>query len=51
MALVTISDPRSPASEAYRSLRTNLSFYSLDAPLTARADELAPSVPTEGATP
>ena len=33
MALVTISDPRSPASEAYRSLRTNLSFYSLDAPL------------------
>jgi len=33
MTLVTITDPRSPASEAYRSLRTNLSFYSLDAPL------------------
>ncbi len=33
MTLVTITDPRSPASEAYRSLRTNLSFYSLDTPL------------------
>lgn len=33
MTLVTISDPRSPASEAYRALRTNLSFYSLDKPL------------------
>ncbi len=33
MTLITITDPRSPASEAYRSLRTNLSFYSLDAPL------------------
>ena len=33
MTLVSITDPRSPASEAYRSLRTNLSFYSLDAPL------------------
>ncbi len=30
MTLVTITDPRSPASEAYRTLRTNLSFYSLD---------------------
>lgn len=28
--LVTISDPTSPQSEAYRTLRTNLSFYSLD---------------------
>ena len=33
MTLVTITDPRSPASEAYRALRTNLSFYSLDKPL------------------
>ncbi len=33
MTLVTITDPRSPASEAYRTLRTNLSFYSLDKPL------------------
>lgn len=33
MTLVTITDPRSPAAEAYRSLRTNLSFYSLDKPI------------------
>ena len=33
MTLVTLTDPRSPASEAYRTLRTNLSFYSLDKPL------------------
>ena len=33
MDLVTISNPRSPLSEAYRTLRTNLSFYSLEAPL------------------
>ena len=33
MTLVTITDPRSPASEAYRTLRTNLSFFSLDKPL------------------
>ncbi|RMG95908.1 MAG: polysaccharide biosynthesis tyrosine autokinase [Chloroflexi bacterium] len=31
--LITLSDPRSPVSEAYRTLRTNLSFYSLDNPL------------------
>ena len=31
--LITITDPRSPQSEAYRTLRTNLSFYSLDEPL------------------
>ncbi|MFN2290683.1 MAG: CpsD/CapB family tyrosine-protein kinase [Anaerolineae bacterium] len=28
--LITISDPRSPISEAYRTLRTNLDFASLD---------------------
>ncbi len=33
MSLITLTDPRSPVSEAYRSLRTNLSFYSLDNPL------------------
>lgn len=33
MKLVTLTDPRSPVSEAYRTLRTNLSFYSLDRPL------------------
>lgn len=31
--LVTLSQPRSPASEAYRTLRTNLQFVSLDRPL------------------
>jgi non-specific protein-tyrosine kinase len=31
--LITITDPRSPISEAYRSLRTNLSFYSVDRPI------------------
>ncbi|MCI0394315.1 MAG: CpsD/CapB family tyrosine-protein kinase [Chloroflexi bacterium] len=33
MTLITLTDPRSPVSEAYRALRTNLSFYSLDKPL------------------
>ncbi|MEZ4518257.1 MAG: CpsD/CapB family tyrosine-protein kinase [Chloroflexota bacterium] len=33
MDLITISDPRSPVSEAYRTLRTNLSFYGLDQPI------------------
>ncbi len=33
MSLVTLTDPRSPVSEAYRALRTNLSFYSLDTPI------------------
>lgn len=28
--LITITDPRSPVAEAYRSLRTNLSFANLD---------------------
>lgn len=34
MSLITLTNPRSPVSEAYRTLRTNLSFYSLDNPLT-----------------
>lgn len=33
MSLITLTDPRSPVSEAYRTLRTNLSFYSLDDPI------------------
>ncbi len=31
--LVTLTDPRSPAAEAYRALRTNLMFSSVDRPL------------------
>lgn len=33
MTLITLSDPRSPISEAYRTLRTNLSFSGLDKPI------------------
>lgn len=32
-ALITLTDPRSPGAEAYRALRTNLMFSSLDHPL------------------
>jgi len=32
-SLVTLTDPRSPIAEAYRGLRTNLEFSSLDHPL------------------
>ncbi|MCC7360474.1 MAG: CpsD/CapB family tyrosine-protein kinase [Anaerolineales bacterium] len=32
-SLVTLTDPRSPMAEAYRTLRTNLLFSSLDRPL------------------
>ncbi|HEC21471.1 MAG TPA: polysaccharide biosynthesis tyrosine autokinase [Chloroflexi bacterium] len=31
--LITLTNPRSPASEAYRTLRTNLNFSSLSEPL------------------
>jgi non-specific protein-tyrosine kinase len=31
--LITLTDPRSPAAEAYQSLRTNLEFSSLEQPL------------------
>jgi non-specific protein-tyrosine kinase len=31
--LITLTDPRSPVSEAYRTLRTNLEFTGLDHPL------------------
>ena len=33
MSLITLTAPRSPISEAYRKLRTNLSFYSVDNPI------------------
>lgn len=33
MSLITLTNPQSPISEAYRTLRTNLSFYNLDKPL------------------
>ena len=33
MSLITLTDPGSQQSEAYRTLRTNLSFYSLDKPV------------------
>lgn len=31
--LITLTDPRSPAAEAYRTLRTNLTFAGLDQPV------------------
>src|SRR5574342_592167 len=31
--LITLTNPRSPASEAYRTLRTNLTFSALNEPL------------------
>ncbi len=43
--LITLSDPRSPAAEAYQSLRTNLEFSSLEQPLhsvlVTSADDMA----------
>jgi non-specific protein-tyrosine kinase len=33
LPLITLRDPNSPASEAYRTLRTNIQFSSLDKPL------------------
>lgn len=33
MDLITLTDPRSAITEAYRTLRTNLSFYGLDQPI------------------
>ncbi len=35
--LITLTDPRSPVAEAFRTLRTNLIFSSLDRPLSAIA--------------
>lgn len=44
--LITLTDPRAPAAEAYRTLRTNLMFYSVDTPITALA--ITSPVPGEG---
>jgi non-specific protein-tyrosine kinase len=44
--LITLSDPRSPVSEAYRTLRTNLSFSSLDEPI--RSLVVTSPAPDEG---
>jgi capsular exopolysaccharide synthesis family protein len=46
LGLVTITDPTSPASEAFRSLRMNLQFSSLDKPL--RSLLIASPGPGEG---
>ncbi len=44
--LVTLSNPRSPISEAYRTLRTNLEFSSLDKPI--RSMVVTSAAPEEG---
>lgn len=46
MNLITLTDPRSPVAEAYRTLRTNLSFYSLDNPI--RSLVVTSPMPDEG---
>ncbi len=48
MSLITLTDPRSPVSEAYRTLRTNLSFYSLDNPVKTLV--VTSAEPNEGKT-
>jgi non-specific protein-tyrosine kinase len=35
MSLITLTDPRSPAAEAYQSLRTNIEFSRLERPLAS----------------
>jgi len=44
--LITISNPRSPISEAFRTLRTNLEFSSLDKPI--RSMVVTSAAPEEG---
>jgi capsular exopolysaccharide synthesis family protein len=44
--LITLTDPRTPAAEAYRTLRTNLMFSSLDKPIHTLA--VTSPVPGEG---
>lgn len=46
LALITLTHPRSPAAEAYRTLRTNLYFSSLDNPL--RTLVVTSTAPGEG---
>jgi non-specific protein-tyrosine kinase len=42
--LITLTNPRSPAAEAYRTLRTNLTFAALDEPI----ETLVVTSPTPG---
>ena len=44
-AIITLTDPRSAAAEAYRTLRTNIEFSSVDEPL--RTLLVTSSAPTE----
>jgi len=44
--LITLTDPRAPASEAYRTLRTNLMFYGVDRAI--RSLVITSPVPGEG---
>ena len=44
--LITLTDPRSPVAEAYRTLRTNLYFSSLDRPI--RTLVVTSAAPEEG---
>ncbi|MBN1201493.1 MAG: CpsD/CapB family tyrosine-protein kinase [Anaerolineae bacterium] len=44
--LITLTDPRTPAAEAYRTLRTNLMFYGLDTPISTLV--ISSPVPGEG---
>lgn len=46
--LIALRDPRSPAAEAYRTLRTNIQFSSLDTPL--RTILATSTAPDEGKT-
>jgi len=44
--LITLTNPRSPAAEAYRALRTNLTFAALDKPIETMV--VTSSAPGEG---
>jgi len=46
LSLITLANPRSPISEAYRTLRTNLEFTSLDKPITSMV--VTSAAPEEG---
>src|SRR2546426_9844072 len=47
-ALVTETAPKSPAAEAYRTLRTNIQFAGLDRP--CRSIVITSATPSEGKT-